>query len=326
VEIIETRKPRIADGKVLVRTQLLSLCGSDVRRLYYPRPEEVPLPIGAPGHEMIGIVEEVDERRSSVKPGDPALVLAPFSENAMAEYFLAEQDNVLPLPDYRPLEHLLMAQQLGTVVFGTTRVPRMPGGDAVIIGQGSAGLFWSFMLRKSGLARVIALEKQPARLKAARDLGATHTVDVSRDDPVEAVTEITRGEMADLVVEACGEVEGINLAPRLVEVNGYLLYFGVPHAPRFEFDYLALFRKYCHATSSGGVYQEKGLPSFRKALELIAGGEVDVAPMITHRFPFERVAEAYDLARTRVEGVIKTVVEMPGYRSVGGSPRRAAPH
>ncbi len=325
IEIVDVEKPLLAEGKVLVKTMLLSLCGSDVRRLYHPRPEEVPLPAGAPGHEMIGLVEEVHGRHAAVQPGDKALTLAPFAENAMAEYFLADEQDIIPLPAYRPLEHLLMAQQLGTVVFGCTRIPTLAGGSAVVIGQGSAGLFWSFMLGRMGLKRVIALEIAPARLQAARAFGATHTVNVREVDPADAVAGITEGAMADLVVEACGEVEGINLAPHLIKVGGLLLYFGLPPAPRFEFDYLALFRKYCHTTSSGGVYKEQGRPSFRKALDLIASGEVDVAPMITHRFPFERVAKAYELARTREHGAIKMVVEMPGYRSGSALESGAAP-
>ena len=49
------------------------------------------------------------------------------------------------------------------------------------------------------------------------------------------------------------------------------------------------------------------------ALDLIATGEIDVAPMVTHRFGFADVVDAYELARTRDDGVIKIVIEMPGY-------------
>ena len=52
--------------------------------------------------------------------------------------------------------------------------------------------------------------------------------------------------------------------------------------------------------------------SFWQALDLIARGEIDVSPMLTHRFPFERLGEAYELARTRDDGAIKVVIEMPG--------------
>ena len=190
-----------------MRPMLLSLCGSDIRRLYYPLPGRPPLPLGAPGHEMIGLVEDMANDSERVKRGDVALVLVPSHENAMAEYCTASIENVLPLPAGCPLEQLLMAQQLGTVIFACRRLPSLEGRVAVVIGQGSAGLFWDAMLRRKGLSKVIALEPQQARLDAGRDFGATHSINPVRTDPLQAVAEANGGQWADLVVEACGEVE-----------------------------------------------------------------------------------------------------------------------
>ena len=96
----------------------------------------------------------------------------------------------------------------------------------------------------------------------------------------------------------------------LVKVGGRIQFFGVPHEAGFPLDYWNLFRKYCTTHSTGRSSFEADKWHFRLALELIASREVDVRGMVTHRFPFERVAEAYELARTREDGALKVVVDM----------------
>jgi len=112
-------------------------------------------------------------------------------------------------------------------------------------------------------------------------------------------------------VEAAGEVSSINLTPQLVKVGGHLLFFGVPRAYSFSFDFWTMFRKYCHTTSSGASAFEPGRVSFRMALDLVGSGAIDVSSMITHHFQFEQVGDAYALAKTCGDGAVKIVVEMP---------------
>ena len=308
----EAPAPALKPGHALVRTLLLSICGSDVNLLFDAPPEQYPLAVGTTGHEMIGVVEAVDGPGSAVKAGDIALTLAP-GHTAMSELFVAPVENVLVLPGGRPLEHFLMGQQMGTVIFACKRLPNIIGKDAVVVGQGSAGLFFDSMLRRLGAERVIGLDVKEARVAAGLELGATHTFNNGHTEPLEMVKEITEGRLADVVIEAGGTAESINLTPRLVKVGGHLLLFG--HCARdLVFDYAALVGKLCHTTSSGGTALEPGRKSFRMALDLIAAGEIDVSPLLTHRFPFERVLEAYELARTRDDGAIKIVIEMPGFR------------
>ena len=309
---VKTPKPTLKPGHALMRTLLLSLCGSDVHLLHFLPPEEYPLDAGTTGHEVIAVVEAVDAPESGIKVGDVALTLAPY-QIAMAEYYLAPVEDVLVLPEGLPLEYGLMAQQLGTVIYACKRLPNIMGRDAVVIGQGSAGLHFDAMLRRMGAERVIGLDVVDARVAAGLKFGATHTLNDAQVDALEAVEEITGGKLTGVVIEAAGEVDSINLAPHLVQLGGNLLFFGVPRSTDFDFDFWTLFRKYCYTTTSGASAFEPGRTSFKMALDLIAKGAIDVAPMLTHRLAFERVVDAYELARTRDDGVIKIVIEMPGY-------------
>ena len=313
IEIITTRKPELLPDHAVVRSMILSVCGSDLHRLLCLPEEDYPLVPGTSGHEMIGIVEAVDAPGSEIRTGDVVIALAP-NDNAMAEYFLAAREDILPIPEGSDVERMLMAQQLGTVIHACKRLPDLTGKDAAVIGQGSAGLFFDFMLRRLGVQRVIGIDLEPARIGAAKKFGATHGVHVSSTDAYEAVMKITDGQLVDLVVEAAGESDAINLTPKLVKVYGQLLFFGVPRLRTFSFDFYTFFRKYCYTNSISGTAKEPGRVSVRSALNVIAGGEIDVRSMITHRFPFEQVREAYELVRTRTDGVIKVIIEMPWYR------------
>jgi len=310
---VEVPVPEVIPGTVLVQPLVESLCGSDVRSVFCAAPAEYPLEVSRGGHEIIARVLEVNGH-AEVKPGDLALTLV-NEDRGMSEYVRSESENVVPVPGGVPLDHLLMAQQLGTVIYSCRRLPNVMGKDVAVIGQGSAGLFFDTMLHRMGARRVIAIDVIAARCELAWKFGATDVIDNRGCDPEEAVAGITDGQMADLVVEAVGEHETINMMARLVKERGTLLSFGIPRGePVFEFDYWALFRKYCHLITSSGAITDPHRGSFRMALDLIAAGEIDVAPMVTHRFGFDDVLNAYELARSRDDGVIKIVIEMPGYR------------
>ena len=313
IRILPADKPELSPDHAVIRPMILSICGSDLHRLCCLPDEDYPLAPGTSGHEMIGVVEAVDAPGSEIKAGEVVLALAP-KDNAMAEYFLAAREDILPVPQGCELESMLMAQQLGSVIHDCKRLPNLIGKDAAVIGQGSAGLFFDFMLRRLGAQRVIGIDLELARVLAAKKFGATHGVQVPSTDAYEAVMEITDGRLVDLVVEAAGESDAINLAPKLVKVYGQLLFFGVPRLRTFSFDFYTFFRKYCHTNSISGTAKEPGRVSVRSALNVIADGEIDVSSMITHRFPFEQVREAYELVRTRTDGVIKVIIEMPWYR------------
>jgi L-iditol 2-dehydrogenase len=296
---------------VLVRTRQVSLCGSDYHYMYCSPPQAYPLPPGASGHEMVGVVEAVDAPDSSIKVGDIALTLAPNSQ-AMTEYYLARPEHILVLPNGKPLDHLLQAQQLGTIIYACKHLPSsVLDKDVAVIGQGGAGLWWNFMLRRLGARRVIAVDLQAHRLAAAKHFGATHTVHNLEADPAQAIKEITGGSLADVVVEAAGEEDSIRLAVELVRRHGTLLYFGVPRLESLDYPFMDFFRKCLLARAIVGATSDPGQSCTWLAIDLIARGEADVGPMITHHFPFDQVLDAYELQRTHDEGAIKIVVDMP---------------
>lgn len=309
-KFVEAPVPELRPGHALIRTRKLSLCGSDIRMLHFAPEEAYPFPPGTTGHEMVGVIEAIDSPGSVLQVGDVALTLAP-NHQAMAEYFLAPVDHVIPLPSHMPVEQLLQAQQFGTVMFASQRLPDVHGKTVAVIGQGSAGLFFDYHLRQLGAERVVALEIDAFRLRLSKQFGATHTIDDRTTEPGDAIRQLNGGELADVVIEAAGEVSAINLAIDLVRHGGDILFFGYPRGQVIPFNFELLFHKCCHAHTIVGATVEPNQASTYKALEIISSGRLDVKPLITHRLPFSKVMDAYELHRSRSEECVKIVIEMP---------------
>jgi threonine dehydrogenase-like Zn-dependent dehydrogenase len=231
----------------------------------------------------------------------------------MAEYQALPGAACVRLPDSAPLRHLLMAQQLGTVIYALRRHPLdLAGRDVAVIGQGSAGAFFTFLLRRAGAARVLVSDKSPARLAYSRQLGADLAVDAGEGDFRAAVLEATSGRGADLVVEAAGSRETFALSLRLAAARATVLWFGLPEgAGDYPFSFREFFAKFLTAYAISGAQGEPGLGSFRQAVRLIADGNLDVAPLLSHVLPIDDAETAYRIAHDRTGGALKVSVSFP---------------
>jgi threonine dehydrogenase-like Zn-dependent dehydrogenase len=308
-QFIDTPKPEIQNGHALIKTLRLSLCGSDVRYIHNLEDDDYPSPPGATGHEMVGVIEEIAPNDTGFKVGDKVLALAP-DHSAMSEYYLASIDNLFKLVDGIPLEHQVQAQQFGTVLYATKRLPDVRGKTVAVIGQGSAGLWFNAVLQDLGAKSIIALDLKAYRLKYSPHYGATHTIDNAKVSPIEAIQDINNGELADVVIEAAGEKESVSLAVDIVKDSGFILYFGVPRFEHMAFPFHKYFIKCITAQAIVHASREVGHVSTHKALEWITSGKVDVKSMITHTMPFKDVLQAYELHRLQDEGAVKIIIDM----------------
>ena len=310
-QFVDTPKPTLHPGTAIVKTLRLSLCGSDVRHIHYLPDDRYPSPIGETGHEMVGVVEAIDPPNGAVQPGDRVLCLAP-DHRAMQEYYRAPIDRLLPIAPGTPLEQAVQAQQFGTVLFAAKFLPDLRGKTVAIIGQGSAGLWFNFALKRRGAAKIITIDLKAYRLAYSQGYGATHTIHNADIDTADALREINGGQLPDVVIEAAGEEASIRLAIEIVRDNGFILNFGVPRFETMDFPIFDFFWKSLTARSNVGTIQEPNHASTRQALKWISDGTVAVAPMITHTFKFEDVFEAYELHRIQDEGAVKIVIDMEG--------------
>jgi L-iditol 2-dehydrogenase len=301
--------PPVADGQVLVRTAYASICGSDLHSVFLEAPAQPQEP-GHPGHESVG--EVVESRCPGFAPGDRVLTVPHAVDGrCLAEYQAIPGAFCIRLPETAPLSHLLMAQQLGTVVYALRTHPfDLVGEDAAVIGQGSAGAFFTFLLKRAGAARVLVSDKSPARLAYSAKLGADLTVDANDVDFTRAVHEATRGRGAGLVVEAVGSRETFPQSLDLAARGATLVWFGLPEGHgHYPFSFNDFFRKGLTAFSNFGAQGEPGLHSFRYAVRLITDGAIDVSPLLSHMLPIEKVDEAFRIAHDRTDNALKVSID-----------------
>jgi len=301
--------PSVADGEVLLRTAYASICGSDLHTVFLNAPPR-PGAAGYPGHESVG--EVVESRCPGFEPGDRVLTV-PYAADGrcLAEFQALPGSACVRLPATAPLSHLLMAQQLGTVVYALRSHPLdLVGKDAAVIGQGSAGAFFTFLLKRAGAARVLVSDKSPARLAYSRQVGADLAVDAGAVDFRSAVMEATGGRGADVVVEAVGSRETFPLSLELAASGATVVWFGLPEDDGgYPFSFGEFFRRRLTAHTKFGAQGEPGLESFRYAVRLIADGALDVAPLLGHMLPIEQVDEAFRIARDRTGNALKVSIK-----------------
>jgi len=301
--------PPVADGQILLRTGYASICGSDLHSVFLNTPSQ-PGAAGYPGHESVG--EVVESRCPGFEPGDCVLTVPHAVDGrCLAEYQALPGSACIRLPATTPLSHLLMAQQLGTVVYALRSHPLdLIGKDAAVIGQGSAGAFFTFLLKRAGATRVLVSDKSPARLAYSRQLGADLAVDADAVDFRSAVVEATGGQGVGVVVEAVGSRETFPLSLQLAATGATVVWFGLPEdAGDYPFSFHEFFRRRLTAHTNFGAQAEPGLESFRYAVRMIAEGTIDVAPLLSHMLPIERVDEAFRIAHERTDNALKVSIK-----------------
>jgi L-iditol 2-dehydrogenase len=308
LSFIDLPLPQIAEEQLLVKLEIASLCGSDVPYFLHDtahpsvagRP--LPLPPGLSLHELIGFVCESKSKR--FKEGDRVLALPFHYLHGMSEYFLSADNLAVPLPS-GPAEELVVSQPLGTVVHACRKLPNMLGKTAVVLGQGPIGQLFCALLRHMGAARVITVDSLAERLRISSRMGATHVFGENAELKA-AVLDLTNGLGADVVVEAIGKEETLNLAPDLIRRHGTVIMFGLPNRYTFKIRIHEFFYKEAHLIGCVGPDVQHDFPI---AVELIASGVIDVKPLITHKFPFLKAQDAFTLFSRRGDGAMKVILE-----------------
>ena len=201
-----------------------------------------------------------------------------------------------------------------TVIHSFYKLGNIIDQDVVVLGQGPVGLLFDAVLRNLGARRIIAIDKLAYRLEVGRQMGATHVVDSAAQDPVAAVAKITGGAMADLVVEAVGITQTLNLVPALARRNGQAICFGVPNKDHREgllsIKMLDMLRQELRLTFSVGPNPDR---DYRPALDWIVQGRIDPTPIISHVLPFDQIQQAFTMAFDDPEPqqALKIVLKFP---------------
>ncbi len=305
-ELVEIPDPEPGPGDVLVRLTEVAICGSDLVAYLATLPREFPDQVGRPAHEVVGIVES--SGMEGFEKGDRVLVFPP-GQNALREWaVLTSPEQLLKLPDDGDISVWMMAQLLGTVIHGLRAVGEVMSEKVAVFGQGPVGQFFNHMMWNLGAQTIIGVDRVPERLAVSPKMHATHTIlGETVDEVVPKVLELTGGIGPDVVIEASGYDETINMAYNAVRKEGRLLQFGAPKHATQEFAVRNIYDKRLRVFGTIGPEKERDI---HQALRWIQDGRFDPSPIITHRFPLEQAQEAYEMYAERQNGCVKVIVTL----------------
>ena len=333
-ELLEKPRPTLCDERdAIVRVTLGSICTSDLHIKHGSVPRAVPgITVG---HEMVGIVEEVGSAVRSVRPGqrvavnvetfcgecffcrhgyvnnctdpDGGWALGCRIDGGQAEYVRvphAEQ-GLTPIPDTVCDEAALLVGDVLATGYWATRISGITPDDTILIlGAGPTGLCTMLCARLHRPRRLIICEPDPVRAAFVR----THWPDVLLTTP-DACHDFTLAHSehggADVVIEVAGSPTSFRSAWECARPNATVTVVALYDTPQV----LPLPEMYGKNLTfkTGGV---DGCDC-AEILGLIAGGQLDTTPLITHHYPLDRIDEAYRLFESHANGVIKVAVTPP---------------
>ena len=335
IELQERPIPEIGPTDALLRVTTTTICGTDVHILK----GEYPVASGRiVGHEPVGVIEKLGDAVTGYHIGQRVIAgaITPCGQcefcldgysaqcggrliggwkmgntidGCQAEFVRIPDAmaNLAPVPHGLTDEQVLMCPDIMSTGFGGAESGNVRIGDTVaIFAQGPIGLCATAGARLRGAARIFTVEGVPARAEFSRQLGAEVVLDPNTQDVVEEILRLTSGRGVDVAIEALGIQQTFERAMRALRPGGVLsslgVYSGKLTVPMDAFGAgigdLSVVTTLCPG----------GKERMRRLMSIVASGRVDLTPLVTHRFPLDRIEEAYDLFSHQRDGVLKVAI------------------
>jgi Zn-dependent alcohol dehydrogenase len=247
------------------------------------------------------------ESRPFTVRGAPAYAFA--NTSAFVERTVVREQSAIPVDVRVPFEcaALIGCGIMTGVGAVLNRAQVEAGARMAVFGLGGIGLSCVQGGVLAGAAEIVAVDVVPAKLALARRLGATHTVDASRDDPVTAIRDLTAGG-ADYTFEAVGDARVIRQALDALGPGGALTIVGVPKlGTSVEFVVHALYQNKAILGCRYGTARPRR--DFAMLADLYLGGRLKIDELVTRRYALEEIVQA--LADLRSGALARGVFRLP---------------
>ncbi|MBF6214353.1 S-(hydroxymethyl)mycothiol dehydrogenase [Nocardia puris] len=330
VELVDIVIPDPGPHDVVVRVQACGVCHTDLHYREGGINDEFPFLLG---HEAAGVVETVGEAVTHVTPGDFVVLNwravcgecrackrgRPWycfdSRNASRKMTLPDGTELSPAlgigafadktlvhegqctkvdPDADPAVVGLLGCGVMAGIGAAVNTGGVSRGDTVaVIGCGGVGDAAIAGAKLAGARTIIAVDRDPGKLRWATDFGATHTVDANTEDAVERIREITGDFGADVVIEAVGRPETWKQAFYARDLAGTVVLVGVPTPDMtIEMPLIDLFSRGGALKSSwyGDCLPERDFPML---VELYRQGRLPLEKFVTERIALDQVEKAF---------------------------------
>jgi len=329
--------PKAGFGQAVIKVELTTICGTDLHIVRGEYPVKPGLIIG---HEAVGRIHELGLGLEGYEVGDRVLVgaITPCGQcnpclggnlsqcggplggwqlgntinGAQAEYMLVPhaQANLAKIPETLEDEQVLLLADIASTGFSAVEAGEVKLGDTVaIFAEGPIGLCATLGAKLRGASLIIGVESDPVRKRMAEHMGATFVIDPkATHNVVEEIRRVTDGRGVDVAIEALGKQETFENALRALRPGGTLASLGV-----YSGKLAVPLDGFCAGLGDHRIVTTLcpgGKERMRRLMKLVAHGQVDLRPLLTHRFPLERIVEAYKMFGERQDGVIKVAIEV----------------
>ncbi len=331
-------RPAPGPGEVLLKVASVGVCGSDVH--YYVEGRIGDQVVADPiilGHEFSAWVAELGARVEGLEVGqlvavEPAIHCGecelcrhghpnlcphvcfcgtPPVDGVFAEYTRMPAENCFPLPrELGPVEGAML-EPLGIAIHAIDLAHLRPGHTVAVLGAGPIGLLIAAVARASGAGDVYVTEALAYRREFALDYVADAALDPypskDGDDVVSEIVRLTGGRGVDVAFEAAGAPETSQQAAAVARTGGKVIVAGIPADDTM--------------TMRASTVRRKGLTiklvrrmkhTYPRAIRLVRTGLVDVKPLVSHVFPLERIAEAFEIVAAYDDEVLRAVIQVSG--------------
>ena len=329
VEIRDLQIPEIGEEEALLKVRKAGVCVTDFHiisgRLRIGQPPNVQ------GHEICAEVAKINSHRTDIKIGQRCVVATSLgcghcdycregkqyicnesSEigyfphyGGYAEYVKVPVSAIVPIPDSVSDDAAAILESTVCPTESLMRIGVPFGATVFVTGVGPAGIAFMLMSKLMGAGKIICLVRRDSNVEKAFRFGATHVINSSKEDPVEALLKITNGNKADIAVEATGTPSVIEKMPDYTRKGGKIIFYGIPG----DNDTVNLPVKKLiveEMTIYGAVGNTK---AWYPLVDMIAAGKLDIGQLVTHRFKLEDINKAFDLYRNHNPELIKAVIE-----------------
>ena len=325
--------PACGPGDALIKVKAAGVCGTDLHIWEWDRWASGRMkPPVIIGHEFAGEIVELgaDAKRADIlrvgdlvtaeghivcghclqcRTGNAHLckrtqIIGVDRDGAFADFIAMPASNIVKLHGI-PIEVGAIMDPVGNAVHTVLEGAEVPGSAVFVIGCGPIGCFAVGVAKAAGASVVVASDFNDMRLDLAKKMGADLTLNPGRDDVVARVLEATHGNGADLVCEMSGHPAGHAQAFTSARLGGRVNLLGTPSkSTEVDFAREIIFK----GLTLYGVTGRKMYSTWNTMARLIRGGQLDPRPVITHRFPLERIADAIAVIKDGQAG--KVILEI----------------
>jgi len=302
-ELQQVDVPEPKPDEVRMKVEYCGICSSNLTPWKGAPWFSYPFSPGAPGHESSGVVDQLGTKITGIAIGQSVSMLG---NGGFADYQVAKANCVIPISILS--DEPFLGEPLGCAMNIFRRAQVREGQWVAIVGVGFLGTILLQLCVNAG-ANVVAVSRRQSALEMAARMGASLTLSCEkRAELLETMRKITGEKLCDVVIEAGGAQETLDLSSDLIGTRGRLVVAGYHQdGPRSikmqEWNWRGIDVINAHERDET-IYVE----GIRAAVEALAKGRIRLQGLVSHYFPLEQIDEGFETAALRPEGFCKCVV------------------